>query len=238
MLLGIKSTRTLLLRHLAVAVIGLLIVALVWLVNGEWSANHQLWKALGAGAFFLLWFAVFIGPAARIWQPLQRLVSFRREAGVWFFLIALVHGYLILDGWIRWDVWRFLGYEFIPEAEMYMRTESGFGLANLAGLLVITFALALAATSFDRAVNFLGVSSWKWLHSFSYVVFYMSAIHVLYFAFIHYTPSLLRAVLEQPVMYPDNPLRFFYLAAFVSVFVAQTIAFIITVRKQRKGGGW
>lgn len=236
MLLGIKSTQTILLRHLGVAIAGILLVTMVWQVNSTWSPDMRLWKSFGGGSFFLLWFALFIGPAARVWQPLQHLVSFRREAGVWFFLIALVHGYLILDGWVRWSVWEFFGYQFIPETEMYMRVEAGFGLANLAGFVVLTFALTLAATSFDRAVNFLGVSSWKWLHSFSYVVFYLSAIHVLYFAFIHYTPSLLRAVLGQPTNYPDNPLKFYYLAAFLSVLIVQIIAFILTVRKQRNSG--
>ncbi len=236
MLLGIKSTKTLLLRHLGVAIAGILAVTLVWQVNSTWSPDMRLWKAFGGGSFFLLWFALFIGPAARVWLPLQRFVSFRREAGVWFFLIAVVHSYLILDGWVRWSVWEFFGYQFIPETEMYMRVESGFGLANLAGFVALTFALTLAATSFDRAINFLGVSSWKWLHSFSYLVFYLSAIHVLYFAFIHYTPSLLRAVLGQPTNYPDNPLKFYYLAAFLSVLLVQIIAFILTVRKQRNSG--
>ncbi len=236
MLLGIKSTQTILLRHFGVAIAGILLVTMVWQVNSTWSPDMRLWKSFGGGSFFLLWFALFIGPAARVWQPLQRLVSFRREAGVWFFLIALVHGYLILDGWVRWSVWEFFGYQFIPDTEMYMRVEAGFGLANLAGFVALTFALILAATSFDRAVNFLGVSSWKWLHSFSYVVFYLSAIHVLYFAFIHYTPSLLRAVLGQPTNYPDNPLKFYYLAAFLSVLLVQIIAFILTVRKQRNSG--
>lgn len=236
MLLGIKSTKTLLLRHLGVAIAGILAVTLVWQVNSTWSPDMRLWKAFGGGSFFLLWFALFIGPAARVWLPLQRFVSFRREAGVWFFLIAVVHSYLILDGWVRWSVWEFFGYQFIPETEMYMRVEFGFGLANLAGFVALTFALTLAATSFDRAINFLGVSSWKWLHSFSYVVFYLSAIHVLYFAFIHYTPSLLRAVLGQPTNYPDNPLKFYYLAAFLSVLLVQIIAFILTVRKQRNSG--
>jgi sulfoxide reductase heme-binding subunit YedZ len=233
MLLGIKSTRTLFLRHLLVAIIGLILVAIVWAVNYEWGPSHRLWKSFGGAAFFLLWFTVFIGPAARIWHPLRRLVSFRRETGVWFFILSLVHTYLILDGWVRWSVWRFLGYEFIPEAGMYMRMESGFGLANLIGLLALTFALALAATSFDRAVRFLGVSSWKWLQSFAYVVFYLVSLHVLYFVFIHFTPALLRAILGMRILYPANPLAFFYLAAFLSVLLAQITAFIITVRKRR-----
>jgi sulfoxide reductase heme-binding subunit YedZ len=233
MLLGIKSTKIVLLRYLVVGIIAALITYLVWAVNGTWSPDMRLWKAFGGGSFALLWFAVFIGPAARLWHPLARLVSFRREAGVWFFLIALVHGYLVLDGWARWSVWEFFGYQYIAEAQMYMRVESGFGLANLLGLVALIFGLALAATSFDRAVNFLGTSAWKWLHSFSYVIFYLGALHTIYFAFIQYSPSLLRAVLGQPMNYPDNPLKYYYLAAFLSVLVAQTVAFIITVRKHR-----
>jgi sulfoxide reductase heme-binding subunit YedZ len=112
--------------------------------------------------------------------------------------------------------------------------ESGFGLANFAGLIALTFALVLAATSFDKAVNWLGVSSWKWLHGFAYVIFYLSVVHVIYFAFIHYTPSLNRALLGQPTNYPDNPLKYYYLFAMISMLVVQIVAFIKTVRKNRQ----
>lgn len=236
MLLGIKSKKIVFARYLAVGAVGVLATYLVWSVNGTWSLDMRLWKAFGGGSFFLLWFAVVIGPIARLWSPLQYLLSYRREAGVWFFLIALVHGYLVLDGWVRWSVWEFFGYEYVPQADMYLLAESGFGLANLVGIVALTFALALAATSFDRSVNFLGVASWKWLHSFSYVVFYLTALHTIYFAFIQYSPSLLRAVLGQPTNYPDNPLKWYYLALFLSVFIAQAVAFAITVRKQRTAG--
>ena len=234
MLLGIKSTKMVLLRHAVMAVIGFGLVYLVWSVNETWSPDMRLWKAFGGGSFFLLWFTMFIGPAAKIWRPLQRFVSYRREAGVWFFLIALVHGYLILDGWVRWNVWEFFGYQYIAEIDTYLRVESGFGLANLVGLVALVFAATLAATSFDRAVNWLGISSWKWLHMLALVVFYLGVIHVVYFAFIHYTPSLTRAMQGLPTNYPENPLRFYYLAAFLTVLFAQIWAFIKTVRSQRK----
>ncbi len=233
MLLGIKSTKVVLLRHLSVAIIASLLVYLVWALNETWSPDMRLWKAFGGGSFFLLWFAVFIGPAAVVWQPLNRLLSFRREAGVWFFIVALVHTYLILDGWVRWSVWEFFGYQYIAELDTYLRVESGFGVANFAGLIALVFALTLAATSFDRAVNFLGVSSWKWLHGFAYVIFYLAVVHVVYFAFIHYTPSLVRVMQGAPTNYPVNPLRYYYLAALLSVFVAQAWAFVKTVRKNR-----
>jgi len=236
MLLGIKSTKVALLRHAGVALIAGLLVYIVWYINSAWSPDMRLWKAFGATSFFLLWFAVFIGPAAVVCAPLNRLLSFRREAGVWFFLIALVHGYLVLDGWVRWGVWEFFGYEYIPQLDMYLRVESGFGLANFAGLIALILAMVLAATSFDRAVNFLGVSSWKWLHIFSYVVFYLTVMHVVYFAFIHFTPSLQRVVMEMPTNYPDNPLRYYYLVAMLSVVLVQVWAFVKTVRKHRKSG--
>jgi len=234
MLLGIKSTKVVLLRHVLAGIIASAAVYLVWSLNTAWSPDMQLWKAFGGGSFFLLWFVMFIGPAAKLWTPLMRYVSYRREVGIWFFLIALVHGYLILDGWVRWGVWEFFGYQYIPQLETYLRVESGFGLANLMGLVALLFAAALAATSFDKAVSWLGVSSWKWLHMLSYVVFYLGALHVVYFAFIHYMPSLQRVVMEQPTNYPDNPLKYYYLFAIISVFVAQFLAFIKTVRQQRK----
>ena len=233
MLLGIKSTKVVLLRHVLVGIIASALVYLVWALNATWSPDMQLWKAFGGGSFFLLWFAMLIGPAAVLWKPLTRFTSYRREVGIWFFLISAVHGYLILDGWVRWGVWEFFGYQYIPQLETYLRVESGFGLSNLMGLVALVLALVLASTSFDKAVSWLGVSSWKWLHMLSYLIFYLAALHVVYFAFIHYTPSLQRVVMEQPTNYPDNPLKYYYLFAIISVFVAQCLAFIKTVRRQR-----
>ena len=233
MLLGIKSKKTVLLRYLLVGIIASGLVYLVWSLNSTWSPDMRLWKAFGGGSFFLLWFAVFIGPAAKILPAFNVVLSYRREVGVWFFLIALVHGYLILDGWVRWGVWEFFGYQYFAEVDTYLRVESGFGLANLIGLTALIFALTLAATSFDRAVNFLGVSSWKWLHGFAYVVFYLGAMHVVYYAFIHYTPSLARAMQGLPSNYPDNPLKYYYLFMLLSVLVVQILGFIQTSRRNR-----
>lgn len=150
--------------------------------------------------------------------------------------MGLVHGYLVLDGWVRWNVWEFLGYQYFPEIETYLRAEPGFGLANLMGLVALIFALTLAATSFDKAVSFLGTLSWKWLHMFAYVIFYLIALHVIYFAFIHFAPSPQRLLMGLPTNYPVNPLRFYYLAAILSVFAAQMGAFIKTVYQQRRAG--
>ncbi len=236
MLLGIKSKKTVFLRHLFVSVISAFLVYGVWQVNSTWSPDMRLWKSFGGAAFALLWFAVLIGPASRLWGPLVRIVTWRREFGVWFVVVGMVHGYLVLDGWVRWGLWEFFGYQYIAELDTYLRFEPGFGLANLMGIVALVFALPLAVTSFDRAVSFLGISSWKWLHSFAYVVFYLVALHAIYFSFIHFTPSPQRILMGQPTNYPDNVLRFYYVLAILSVFVAQFGSFVKTVYKQRKSG--
>lgn len=237
MLSGIKTKRELLLRHLAVAGLSALAVYAGWRIHGEWDPEMRLWKSFGVSAALLIWFVALIGPAAKLWRPFMRLIRWRREFGIWFTLVTVVHFYLVWDGWARWDVRELLGFEYVEELDAYLRFEPGFGLANLMGLLAMLFALVLAATSFDRAVSFLGVSSWKWLHSFTYVIFYIVALHSLYFAFIHFTPSPHRILLGLATDYPENILRFAYLAMLLSVFSAQVAAFVKTVRRRRSLGG-
>lgn len=121
----------------------------------------------------------------------------------------------------------------MADLDIYLRAEPGFGLANLMGLTALVFALSLFATSSDKAVDYLGVSSWKWLHTLGYVVFYLIALHVVYFAFIHFTPSPERIMRGLPTNYPANPLRFYYLGALFSVFFAQLFAFKKIVSNNR-----
>jgi methionine sulfoxide reductase heme-binding subunit len=236
-LLGIKSWTSVALRHLVVGSIAVAVVSLGWQVHSEWDPDMRLWKAFGVGSFFMIWCVVVIGPATKLIPPLTRIITWRRECGVWFTLIALVHGYLILSGWVQWDLRELMGYEYVEELEMWLRFEPGFGLANLMGLVALLFAVILASTSFDRAVSFLGISSWKWLHNFTYVIFYIVALHAIYFAFIHYSPSPHRIMMGLSAFYPANLLRFAYLAMIGSVVVAQSAAFIVTVRSRRRFAG-
>lgn len=237
MLLGIKSWKEVFLRHLLVAIVSAVLLYLFWQVHSSWSPDVRLWKAFGATSFFLLWFTVIIGPLAKIWPKLIRFVPWRRESGIWFALVSLVHGYLILDGWARWNTWQFLGYQYMRDLDMYVLSEPGFGLANLMGLMALTFALALAATSSDKAVSYLGISSWKWLHNFTYVIFYLIVLHVMYYAFIHYSLSLDYVLAGITTTTPPNPLRYYYLAGALSVVLAQLTAFIKTIRQRRRAGG-
>lgn len=228
MTIGIKSKSALFVRHAAIGALAGLVLYLFWLSRPDWSSDMRLWRAVGDAGFILLFLALIIGPLARLWRPAVRALSWRREFGIWFGLLALTHGTLVANGWAQWDVMRFLGYEFIPELARYSRLEPGFGLANLLGLTALFFALVLMATSSDRAVNFFGISSWKWLHNGAYIVFYLAVLHVLYFLFIHFTLSIHRSV---P---PPNWFRFPLLIMALVVMALQMSAFAKTVSLQRR----
>ena len=191
----------------------------------------RLWKAFGGASFILLWFTVIIGPLAKLFRPFGKLAPWRRESGFYFALLALVHGLLILNGWVRWGFYEFFGYQYVAELNTYLRVEPGFGLANMMGLLALLFALVLAIAIFNKVMKFIGDPAWKWLHNFTYVVFYLMVLHAIYFAFIHYTPSPQRILMGMPTNYPDNQLGFFYLGALISVFIAQALSFIKTIRE-------
>ena len=212
-------------KHGLVAIVTLILLVIVWQVNETWSPDMRLWKAFGGASFFLLWFALVLGPLAVLFTFATKLLPLRREIGIWFFLLSAVHGYLILDGWVRWSLWEFFGYQYFAEVDMYLRVESGFGVANLAGTIALFFAFLLAATSFQRVIDRIGIRSWKWLHMFVYVIFFLSAVHVVYYAFMHFDPSLNRVVLGLPTEYPENPLRYWYLWALLSVIGLQAWSF-------------
>ncbi len=182
-------------RHALVALLAGVLVLAFWASRPQWDPDMRLWKAVGDAAFSLLLLALSVGPLARLLHAARPLLLWRRQLGIWFAITATIHGLLIINGWARWSLRRFLGYEFIPELGREVRLEPGFGLANLIGLTALVFALVLAATSSDWALRRLG-RGWKWLHHSALFVFYLSLLHVGYFLFIHYTISFHKEIPE------------------------------------------
>ena len=217
-------------RHVTVAVLGAGLVALFWSARPTWDGEMRLWKAVGDSAFVLLLVTLALGPAARLARPVARLLPWRRQVGIWFALMAALHGVLVVHGWARWSLRRFLGYEVVPQLGREVRLEPGFGLANLVGVTALAFALVLAATSSDRALRRLGVAAWRWLHHSALFVFYLSLLHAGYFLFLHYTQSFHKQV---P---PADWFRFPFVALGSAVVLLQAAAFFKTVgRTQRQG---
>ncbi len=208
-------------RHALVALLVGVLVLVFWASRPQWDPDMRLWKAVGDAAFSLLLLALSLGPLARLIRAARPLLTWRRQLGIWFAITATIHGVLIINGWARWSLRRFLGYEFIPELGREVRMEPGFGLANLIGLTALVFALILAATSSDWAVRRLG-RSWKWLHHSAIFVFYLALLHGGYFLFIHYTLSFHKQVPE-----PDW-FRLPFVVLGVSLIALQIAAFIKT----------
>jgi len=211
--------------------VGLLAGAVTYLFfasRPEWSPEHRIWRATGDAGLILLYTALLAGPLAQFWPKLAApLVKYRRELGIWSGLMVFLHTLIILNGWIRWDVMRFLGYEFIPQLGRLARMEPGFGLANLIGLVALVITLILMATSSDWAVRRLGASAWKFLQYSSYTVFYLSALHSAYFLFMQFTQSFHRAV-------PDsNWFRYPFLILTLILVGLQVAAFFKSLKKER-----
>ncbi len=214
-------------RHLAVAAGSGLLVALFWASRPNWVAEMRLWKAFGDASFMLLVSTLALGPLARLWPRVRPALRWRRQIGIWFALTASVHGLLILDGWARWSLRRFLGYELVPQLGREVRLEPGFGLANLIGLSALALGLVLAATSSDRAVRALGRPAWSWLHRLSQTVLVLSLLHGSYYLFIHFTASFHRV---PPGL---DWFRVPFLLLGTAVLALEAIAFVTTARKAR-----
>ncbi|UVI29176.1 hypothetical protein [Paenibacillus spongiae] len=213
-------------RHMIVGTVAIIFVWFFWISRPEWSWDMRLWKAFGDAALLLLFITLAMGPLARLWPASAKLLLFRGNMGIWFAIMSLIHGYLVWNGWARWDLSRFFGYEFIPQLGRAARMEPGFGLANLIGVAALFWAIILLATSTERALKYLG-ASWKWLHYGAYTIFYLSTIHTAYFLYIHYTLSFHKNV---P---PPNWFRLPFLLLAAVVLLLQLLAFVKTVKKKK-----
>lgn len=157
-------------KHIAVATVSAaLIVVFRLLIEMPWP------MAFARVSFILLFLILIIGPLQKLKNPAKKASatvaawSWRGELGIWFTITALVHFILL---WID----RSLG-------QMIRIGGSGYGLANVIGLVALVWAVILAITSLNAVIMFLGLKVWKWVHSFTYVVFYLVVAHIAYFQF-------------------------------------------------------
>lgn len=218
------------LRHVVLMVGTAALTWVFWRSRMQWVPDMRLWRAVGDAAVVLLFASLAIGPAGRIWRAASAALPWRRAVGVWAAIASLVHGLLVFSGWVRFDVGRLLGYEFVPQLGRTARMEPGFGLANLLGVVALVWLVVMAVTSSDAAVRRLGPAAWKWLHTSAYVVFYLTALHSAYFLFMHYTASFHRAVPE------PNWFRFPLLLLAATVLALQMAAMLVTRARRGNGG--
>ncbi|MFC4735157.1 ferric reductase-like transmembrane domain-containing protein [Bacillus daqingensis] len=223
--------KELIFRHIVSGTASLLLVYLFYLsytswgvelaLWPDWGADHPFWRAWAHAAFILLFITLILSPIAVLWPPAARFLSWRREIGIWFAILSAGHGYAILDRWAQWDLAVLFGFQYVEEIGSYVLMRPEVGIMNIMGLIVAPMIILLAATSFDKSIQLLGVSTWKWLHrTLVHVIFYIVMLRgILYlFYFFQTTP---------PDWIPYPPIWFLYvfLGMGLTVVVLQAAAF-------------
>lgn len=240
MITGLNNKKMYLLRHVSVATLSALLVYFFYLsyfawgvepaLWPDWGMDHPFWRAWAHAAFVLLFLILILSPAAILWKPLKRFIPWRRELGIWFAILSFGHGYAIWDRWARWDVPTLFGFGYVEDFGSYVLFRPEVGIMNMMGLVMAPLIILLALTSFDKAVTFLGPSSWKWFHSTLVpVIFYLAMLRgVLYlFYFFQVNP---------PEWNPYPPIWFLYVFLGMGLFavILQAAAFVKTVLQRKR----
>lgn len=139
---------------------------LVWgAANDVLGANpaEYLIRALGDWTLRLLCLALAITPL-RVIFGLPELAKFRRMLGLFTYFYVVLH--LLCYSWLD------MGFEWGDiAADIAKRT---FILVGFGAFVLLT---PLALTSFNRAIRWLGVKRWQWLHRLVYAVAVLAVLH-------------------------------------------------------------
>jgi len=214
-------------RHVIVVLLLAALIAIFGQVHGQWSPMHRWNRAFGDASLVLVALSFGIGPLSRLYRRAVRLVPYRREMGIYAFILALIHGIIILVGWVQYDLMRLSGFEFHPQLQKYVMFQQGFALGNALGIVALILALLLAATSSDFALRKLGASGWKFIQMGVLPLWWLTVAHVAYFLYAHFL-SFHRNVPE------PNPLQIPFAILVVAVLVLRIVSYVRTVRAQNR----
>ncbi len=191
--------------HLTVALMSVFLIGILHF------SGIELGRAIAGTAFILLFLTLIIGPIMKLWKPAMEALpwnlpwSWRGELGIWFTIISILHILFVFYG-RQWDISSYL---------------ANMRLSDLTAFIAIFLALVLAVTSLNRIIRFLGISCWRWLQSFAYVIFYLVGAHTINHAFLR--PGR-----------PEDWLHWFYLTAIITVILLQSLAFVKMVGNYRR----
>ena len=127
---------------------------------------EALIRELGDWTLTLLVVVLLITPLRRVtgWHELAR---YRRMTGLYVFFYATLHW--IAYAWFDMGfVWSDIGSDALRRPFILVGTVAWF------------FLFLLAATSFDRAIRWLGATRWQKLHRLVYVLSLLSVLHFLW----------------------------------------------------------
>jgi len=136
----------------------------------------DIWlRAFGTCAFLMLTAILCIGPLARLDRRFLPLLYNRRHFGVLTFIVAAIHGWLMVEWfraggelpnlWAELTAWqdyaKFIGFPF-----------------KTLGIVALVVLFLMAATSHDFWLMFLSPPVWKALHMALYVAYGLVVMHV------------------------------------------------------------
>ncbi|MEM6489708.1 MAG: ferric reductase-like transmembrane domain-containing protein, partial [Pseudomonadota bacterium] len=132
-------------------------------------------RALGTCAFFMLSAILAIGPAARLDRRFLPLLYNRRHFGVITALVALGHAVFVVDWYFAFSPTPKLEGLLLANTDTAALLGFPFEWLGIAALLVLA---ALAATSHDFWLSFLGAPIWKRLHLSIYAAYALAVGHI------------------------------------------------------------
>ncbi len=150
-------------------VFGLALLPLCWLVGAvatdALGANpaEALIRSLGDWTLRMLCLVLAVTPA-RVMTGTPALARFRRMLGLFVFFYAMLH--LLAYAWFDMG---FDGAEIARDV-----TKRPF---ILVGMLAGLWLLVLAATSFNRAIRWMGGPRWRMLHRAVYAIAVLAILH-------------------------------------------------------------
>jgi len=151
------------------AVFTICLLPFAWLVYGVLADRlgpnpaEALIRASGDWALRGLWIALSVTPL-RVLTGMPALARFRRMLGLFAFFYALLH--LLCYAWLD------MGFD-VPEIARDIAKRPFI----LVGMLTFALLLLLAATSFNRAIRWLGGKRWQALHRTVYVASALALLH-------------------------------------------------------------
>lgn len=157
------------LRQLKWPALGMAALPALWLwfaaLTDRLGANpaEALIRGLGEWTLILLCLTLSITPL-RQWTGRAEWALWRRGLGVWSFVYALQHitVYLWLD--MEWSLAQ-AGTDVMQRPFI------------LVGTLALLLMIPLAATSFNRAIRWLGATKWKRLHASVHAIVALALLH-------------------------------------------------------------
>lgn len=134
-----------------------------------------LTRATGTMAVVMLHFVLAIGPLSRLHPAFTTFIRNRRHMGVATFFVALAHACLVLLTNYTGGAMNPIAGALLGNGQVLSLSTFPFEIFGFAALLILA---AMALTSHDFWIAYLGLERWKRLHMLVYAAYLLVMLHV------------------------------------------------------------